>query len=131
MKTHLILILLLIVVVPLLALGWMGSRMLDAERGMVQYQFKKTLAQRLRDVDVGVSKDLEDLRIRLKNDLDFSDLRQFKPDTHYGLLLVRLPNPSRQSLIEHVESAFKKEAIETWQRCFVVLTDRKIRIRRS
>ena len=70
-------------------------------------------------------------RFLITQDLDFSDLRQFKPDTHYGLLLVRLANPSRQSLIEHVESAFKKEAIETWQRCFVVLTDRKIRIRRS
>ena len=70
-------------------------------------------------------------RFLITQDLDFSDLRQFKPDTHYGLLLVRLPNPSRQSLIERVASAFKKEAIETWQRCFVVLTDRKIRIRRS
>jgi len=69
-------------------------------------------------------------RFLITQDLDFSDLRQFQPGSHYGLLLVRLPNPSRQSLIEHIGSAFKTEAIETWQRCFVVLTDRKIRIRR-
>ena len=69
-------------------------------------------------------------RFLITQDLDFSDLRQFQPGSHYGILLVRLPNPSRQSLIEHVGSAFKTEAIETWQRCFVVLTDRKIRIRR-
>ena len=69
-------------------------------------------------------------RFLITQDLDFSDLRQFQPGSHYGLLLVRLPNPSRQSLIEYVDAAFKTEAVETWQRCFVVLTDRKIRIRR-
>jgi signal transduction histidine kinase len=50
--------------------------MLDSERGMVQYQFKKTLAQRLRDVDVGVSNDLEDLRKRLNNDLNFTEINE-------------------------------------------------------
>jgi predicted nuclease of predicted toxin-antitoxin system len=69
-------------------------------------------------------------RFLITQDLDFSDLRQFQPGSHFGLLLIRLPNPSRQSLIELVDLAFKTEAIETWQRCFVVLTDRKIRIRR-
>jgi len=69
-------------------------------------------------------------RFLITQDLDFSDLRQFQPGSHYGLLLVRLPNPSRKSLIEYVDSAFKTEAVETWQHCFVVLTDRKIRIRR-
>ena len=69
-------------------------------------------------------------RFLITQDLDFSDLRQFQPGSHYGLLLVRLPNPSRRSLIECVDSAFNTEAVETWQRCFVVLTDRKIRIRR-
>ena len=62
-------------------------------------------------------------RFLITQDLDFSDLRQFQPGSHYGLLLVRIPNPSRQSLIEYVDLAFKIEAVETWQRCFVVLTE--------
>lgn len=68
-------------------------------------------------------------RFLITQDLDFSDLRQFQPGTHHGLLLVRLVNPSRQSLIEHISLTFNSEDVETWQRCFVVLTDRKIRIR--
>ena len=64
MKTHLILILLLIVAVPMLTLGWMGNRMLDSEYGMVQYQFKKTLVQRLQDVDAGIASDLELIRTK-------------------------------------------------------------------
>lgn len=69
-------------------------------------------------------------RLLITQDLDFSDIRQFRPGSHHGLLLVRLVNPSRQNLIEQVTSAFKTEAVETWRRCFVVLTERKIRIRR-
>jgi signal transduction histidine kinase len=76
MKTHLILILLLIVAVPMLALGWMGSKMLDSEQGMVQYQFKKTLAQRLQDVDSGINEELNELRSRLNKELDFTATRQ-------------------------------------------------------
>ena len=38
-------------------------------------------------------------RFLITQDLDFSDLRQFQPGSHYGILLVRLPNPSRQSLM--------------------------------
>jgi predicted nuclease of predicted toxin-antitoxin system len=33
-------------------------------------------------------------RFLITQDLDFSDLRQFQPGSHYGLLLVRLPNLS-------------------------------------
>lgn len=62
-------------------------------------------------------------RFLITQDLDFSDLRPFQPDGHYGLLLVRLPNPSRQTLIECMDLAFKTRAVETWQRCFVVLTE--------
>jgi predicted nuclease of predicted toxin-antitoxin system len=69
-------------------------------------------------------------RFLITQDLDFSDIRQFRPGSHHGLLLVRLVNPSRQNLIQHVTSAFKTEDIGSWQRCFVVLTERKIRIRR-
>lgn len=69
-------------------------------------------------------------RFLITQDLDFSDIRQFRPGNHHGLLLVRLINPSRQNLIEQVTLAFKMEKVETWRHCFVVLTERKIRVRR-
>ena len=70
------------------------------------------------------------LRFFITQDLDFSDIRRYQPGTHHGLLLVRLAEPSRRGLIERLQHLFATEAIETWERCFVVVTDRKIRIRR-
>jgi len=34
-------------------------------------------------------------RLLLTQDLDFSDIRQFLPGTHHGLMLIRLQTPSR------------------------------------
>jgi len=67
-------------------------------------------------------------RFLITQDLDFSDSRRFRPGTHHGLLLVRLANPSRKQLVDQLRSAFEKEDVESWRRCFVVLTERKIRI---
>ena len=69
-------------------------------------------------------------RFLVTQDLDFSDIRRYQPGTHHGLLLVRLAEPSRRRLIERVRHVFATEAVETRRHCFVVATDRKIRIRR-
>jgi predicted nuclease of predicted toxin-antitoxin system len=69
-------------------------------------------------------------RFFVTQDLDFSDIRQFKPGTHYGLLLVRLANPGRIALTERISTLFATERVATWQGCFVVVTDKKIRIHR-
>lgn len=69
-------------------------------------------------------------RFLITQDLDFSDIRRFLPGTHAGLLLLRLRNPSRSLLIERLEAIFRYEDIESWERCFVVATDSKIRVRR-
>ncbi len=69
-------------------------------------------------------------RFLVTQDLDFSDIRHFAPGTHRGLLLVRLSNPSRRRLLERIRGIFSTEDVETWPECFVVVTDRKIRIRR-
>jgi len=70
-------------------------------------------------------------RFLITQDLDFSDLRRFAPGTHKGILLVRLSNPSRQRLIDRIQGIFSTEAVEDWKECFVVLTDRKVRIHRK
>jgi predicted nuclease of predicted toxin-antitoxin system len=71
-----------------------------------------------------------DNRFLVTQDLDFSDVRQFAPGTHHGLLLVRLGNPSRRALTMYIESFFRAEDVERWAGGFVVATDTKIRVRR-
>jgi uncharacterized protein (DUF433 family)/predicted nuclease of predicted toxin-antitoxin system len=67
-------------------------------------------------------------RFLITQDLDFSDLRQFTPGTHHGILLVRLRTPDRESLINRVQELFRTEDVNSWARCFVVATERKVRV---
>ena len=69
-------------------------------------------------------------RFLITQDLDFSDVRQFKPGTHAGIMLVRLRFPSRRALIGRIETVFERERPGDWKGCFVVVSDRKVRIRR-
>ena len=69
-------------------------------------------------------------RMLLTQDLDFSDLRQFKPGTHPGTVLVRLRDPSRRRLVARMRQVLETEPIESWAGCFVVVSDRRLRIRR-
>jgi len=69
-------------------------------------------------------------RFFITQDLDFSDIRHFQPGKHHGLLIFRLSNPSRQELIKRIAGIFKLENVEGWKRCFVIITDNKIRIKR-
>ena len=69
-------------------------------------------------------------RFLITQDLDFSDIRAFVPGSHYGLLLVRLGNPSRRALLERLKDLFVEEDVESWARCFVVVTERKLRLRK-
>jgi predicted nuclease of predicted toxin-antitoxin system len=69
-------------------------------------------------------------RFLITQDLDFSDIRRFQPGTHEGLLLVRLHAPGRLELADRVEAVFRSENVEQWRGCFVVVTERKLRVRR-
>jgi len=69
-------------------------------------------------------------RFLITQDLDFSDIRQFKPGSHCGLLLVRLTKPGRKALFERIRQLFRTEATESWWGCFIVATEVKLRIHR-
>jgi hypothetical protein len=69
-------------------------------------------------------------RFLITQDLDFSDIRRFAPGTHHGLMLVRLRVPGRRALALRITDVFRAEAVETWARCFVLLTDHKLRVHR-
>lgn len=87
--------------------------------------------------DLGGSKDEQiwrvvqkEKRFLITQDLDFSDTRRFAPGTHHGILLIRLHSPSRLNLISRLEEIFQNEDVSGWTSCFVVATERKVRIRR-
>lgn len=69
-------------------------------------------------------------RFLITQDLDFSDMRQFVPGTHSGILLVRLRTPSRGELVRRISELLTSEKIDEWSGCFVVSTERKLRIRK-
>jgi len=72
----------------------------------------------------------EEERLLITQDLDFSDIRRFKPGTHAGLLLVRLARPGRTALASRVYELFLTEDTATWAGCFVVASEVKLRIHR-
>jgi predicted nuclease of predicted toxin-antitoxin system len=69
-----------------------------------------------------------EFRFLITQDMDFSDSRKFAPGTHCGLLLVRLRSPSRNALIQRVVTLFQTQEVSEWERCFVVATERKLRV---
>jgi predicted nuclease of predicted toxin-antitoxin system len=69
-------------------------------------------------------------RFLITQDLDFSDVRQFAPGTHHGLLLVRLREPGRKALTARLTELFRSDDAESWAGCFVVLTEHKLRVLR-
>jgi len=56
----------------------------------------------------------DERRFLITQDLDFSDVRQFVPGTHAGILLVRLRNPGRLALSQTVARAFADEEVSAW-----------------
>lgn len=69
-------------------------------------------------------------RFLITQDLDFSDSRKFAPGSHCGLLLLRLRDPGRLALTLVVQEIFSTQNVSEWEGCFVVATERKIRILR-
>ena len=72
----------------------------------------------------------EESRFLVTQDLDFSDSRKFAPGSHCGVLIVRLHAPSREDLTRRIADLFRTEATEGWTGCFVVATERKVRVRK-
>lgn len=69
-------------------------------------------------------------RFLITQDLDFSDARKFAPGSHSGILLVRLREPGRLALTTIVGEIFASQDVHEWPGCFIVLTERKLRVMR-
>lgn len=69
-------------------------------------------------------------RLLITQDIRFADARMFTPGMHAGFVLVRLKRPGLRALIAKLCGVFASEDVESWNGCFVVLSDSKLRIRR-
>jgi len=69
-------------------------------------------------------------RVLLTQDLDFSDLRKFRPGTHSGVVIFRLHKPSRRRILARIRQLIDETPIEEWKGCFVVVGDRRLRVKR-
>ncbi len=69
-------------------------------------------------------------RFLITQDLDFSDVRRFRPGTHPGLMLVRLREPGYLALLARLRAVFATADFARWGGCLVVVSDHKVRVRR-
>jgi len=83
-----------------------------------------------RDDSTIFSAAVSDERLLMTLDLDFSDVRKFRPGTHPGLVLIRLKHPSRRNIIQRMHQVLLSESLDDWKSCFVVVGENKLRIRR-
>jgi predicted nuclease of predicted toxin-antitoxin system len=103
----------------------------------------RRLAELGHDVDTVLNEDLgghvdsavwraaqREQRLLVTQDLDFSDVRQFMPGTHHGILLVRLPDNEQWRIADYLVGWFSSHDVADWCRCFVVATPTRIRVRR-
>ncbi len=69
-------------------------------------------------------------RFLVTQDLDFSDKRRFAPGDHAGILVIRLPDTEQWRVSDYLAAWFSTPEADSWERCFVVATPNKVRVRR-
>lgn len=71
-----------------------------------------------------------DERFLVTQDLDFADARKFRAGTHAGIMIVRLRDPSRRSLVDCIGAVLRGNDLRDWSGCLVVLSDSRLRVLR-
>ncbi|MBI1740486.1 MAG: DUF5615 family PIN-like protein [Candidatus Koribacter versatilis] len=73
-------------------------------------------------------------RTLITQDMDFSDSRRFAPGTHHGIFADSAPFTQPSGFVRtggRAEEVFRNEKVSAWHGCFVVVTERKVRVRRA
>lgn len=86
MKRHIILILFLVVTVPVIALSWIGYRMLEDEQGLIRNQINKSLTDRLQNISGLIASEMDILQEELGSGLSFSPDNDMPAPAHPGLI---------------------------------------------
>jgi predicted nuclease of predicted toxin-antitoxin system len=70
-------------------------------------------------------------RFLVTQDVYFADIRRHPPGTHAGVLLLRLPQTGRRSIIEKVTEIFRTNDANLWAGCNVVANENHVRVRNA
>ena len=70
-------------------------------------------------------------RVLITQDIGIADIRLLDATEHPGLLLLRLASDARQNLIDSATAVAIARRDDDWRNCVVVVTERKVRLRRS
>jgi len=69
-------------------------------------------------------------RLLLTQDVGLADLRALLGVSHPGVVLIRLRDAGRDSILTRLMAVFREESVEEWRNCVIVVTDHKIRMAR-
>ncbi|MHB0874980.1 MAG: DUF5615 family PIN-like protein [Anaerolineae bacterium] len=70
-------------------------------------------------------------RLLITLDLDFSDVRRFRPGTHPGILLLRPRSRGRQAVLDVLARVLREHTLERLSGCLAVADEKSTRIRSS
>ncbi len=68
-------------------------------------------------------------RFVITQDVGIADQRS--ADTHRGVMLVRLAEPGAIALVARIVWVFQNESVQDWTNAIVIVTDSKVRVRRT
>jgi len=71
----------------------------------------------------------KDRRLVISHDVGFADKRKIELTPHCGFVLLRLVQNER-AITERVRQVFQTEPVESWHDCIVVVTAKRVRVRR-
>ncbi len=70
-------------------------------------------------------------RFLITQDHYFTDIRNHPPNTHAGVLLLRLHQTGRGHVINRVKKIFETIDVSDWPGCIVVANEKHVRVRKS
>ena len=68
-------------------------------------------------------------RLIVTQDLDFADMRRFAGPGNPGVILLRLDNFSKPSIMRRIHEVLRSEDLN-WRGCIVVVNQKRIRVRK-
>ena len=75
------------------------------------------------------SRVVADGRLLITLDLDFSDVRRFRPGTHPGILLIRARSTSSSAVLRVLRRVLAERSLEDLRGCLAVADERSTRVR--
>lgn len=72
---------------------------------------------------------LKEKMILITLDLDFSDVRLYPPESHFGIIIFRLANLSKMKIVQKIKQIIPVLETESIDKSIWIVDEKKIRIR--